>query len=71
MAMADENGIRAFFEKRGIHIGEVIKTDFIVTSSQASEVHRIWSELPEQTQIYVIEEVERKPLLQRLLFWRK
>jgi len=66
-----EDNIRAFFEKRGIHIGEVIKTDFIVTSNQPEQVQKIWSEIADTTQIYVVEEVVKKPLLQRLQFWRR
>jgi hypothetical protein len=65
-------GIRAFFEKRGIQISEVIKVDFIVVTSQPKEVHDIWSALPEPTQLYIIEEVQaKKSLLKRLQFWSK
>jgi len=66
-----EDNIRSFFEKRGIHIGEVIKTDFIITSNQPELVQKVWSEIADTTQIYVVEEVVKKPLLQRLQFWRR
>lgn len=69
--MLSPENIRDFFEKRNIKVGEVIKTDFVVTTSQPSEMHKVWLELPEPTQLYIIEEVQPKTLLQRLIPWRK